>query len=137
MGVDAIAALAVGKSYDRLGFKTLIIVPLATLPLPFLTLSRHIPWVLGGIILWGVVMAIHETIMRASIADMIPKERRGFAYGVFNMIYGAAWFAGSASMGFLYESSVPTLMGFVVVMELAALLALLPLRNSITASKAG
>jgi MFS family permease len=67
---------------------------------------------------WGAVMGIHETIMRAAIADLTPIEHRGFAYGIFNTIYGASWFLGSTLMGFLYDFSISYLIWFVVVMEI-------------------
>lgn len=51
-------------------------------------------------------MGIHETIMRAAIADLVPIERRGSAYGIFNTLYGLSLFIGSAAMGFLYEVSI-------------------------------
>jgi len=121
MGVDALAALVVGKTYDRIGLTSLLAVPLLTLPIPFLAFSYSYSLVLISIILWGVVMGIQETIMRAAIADMTPVGRRGFAYGVFNTAYGAGWFLGGALMGLLYELSINHLILFAVVMELISI----------------
>lgn len=39
MGVDAVVALFVGKSYDKIGLKILIWLPLLTIPIPFLAFS--------------------------------------------------------------------------------------------------
>jgi MFS family permease len=122
MGVDALAALAVGKAYDRIGFKALVIIPFLTLPLPFLAFSHSYPLAIVSVVLWGMVMAVHETIMRASIADLVPMERRAFAYGIFNTIYGAAWFASGTALGLLYDLSSLWLILFVVLIEVAALL---------------
>jgi predicted MFS family arabinose efflux permease len=121
MGVDALAALLVGKTYDRIGLISLLAVPLLTLPIPFLAFSHSYSLVLIGMALWGVVMGIQETIMRAAIADLTPVERRGFAYGIFNTAYGASWFLGAALMGLLYELSINYLILFVVVMELISI----------------
>ena len=121
MGVNTLAALLVGKTYDRIGLISLLAVPLLTLPIPFLAFSHSYSLVLIGIILWGVVMGIQETIMRAAIADLTPLERRGFAYGVFNTMYGAGWFLGSALMGLLYGLSINYLILFAVVMELISI----------------
>jgi MFS family permease len=52
--------------------------------------------------------------MRAAIADMVPANRRGSAYGIFNAAYGLFWFLGSALMGFLYDTSLLALIGFSV-----------------------
>jgi MFS family permease len=121
MGVDALAALVVGKTYDKIGLTSLLAVPLLTLPIPFLAFSYSYSLVLISIILWGVVMGIQETIMRAAIADLTPVERRGFAYGIFNTAYGTGWFLGGALMGLLYELSINYLILFAVVMELISI----------------
>jgi len=121
MGVDALAALLVGKTYDKVGLISLLAVPFLTLPIPFLAFSYSYSLVLIGIVLWGVVMGIQETIMRAAIADLTPMERRGFAYGIFHTAYGASWFLGAALMGLLYEHSINYLILFAVVMELISI----------------
>lgn len=121
MGVDALAALVVGRTYDRVGLTSLLAVPLLTLPVPFLTFSHGYSLVLIGMILWGVVMGMQETVMRAAVADLTSVQRRGFAYGVFNTVYGAAWFLGSYVMGLLGELSIDYLILFAVVMELISI----------------
>ena len=130
MGVDALAALVVGKTYDRIGLISLLAVPLLTLPIPFLAFSYSYSLVLISIILWGVVMGIQETIMRAAIADLTPVERRGFAYGIFNTAYGAGWLLGGALMGLLYELSINYLILFAVVMELISIPLFLLIRRA-------
>ena len=121
MGVDALAALLVGKTYDRIGLISLLAIPLLTVPIPFLAFSYSYSLVLMSIILWGMVMGIQETIMRAAIADLTSVERRGFAYGVFNTALGVGWLLGGALMGLLYELSINYLILFVVVMELTSI----------------
>jgi MFS family permease len=121
MGVDAIVALAIGKAYDRVGLVSLIALPLLTIPIPFLGFSGSYALAVGGICLWGAVMGIQETIMRAAIADLTPVKRRGLAYGVFNTAYGAAWFAGGLVIGVLYEHSIGYVIAFAVIMQVVAL----------------
>jgi len=121
MAVDGVAALAVGKAYDRWGFKTLGLIPVVTLLVPFfvfLPLSAVSAVVVA--VLWGIVMGMHETIMRAAIADLTHIQKRGFGYGFFNTIYGGAWFLGSFAVGALYGLSIHFVFLFVVVLELAA-----------------
>jgi predicted MFS family arabinose efflux permease len=121
MGVDALAALAVGRTYDRIGLVSLLAIPLLTLPIPFLVFSHSYNLALIAMVLWGIVMGIQETIMRAAIADLTPVDRRGFAYGIFNTAYGAGWLLGAAMMGLLYEVSINYLILFAVVMELISI----------------
>ena len=75
MGVDAVAALLAGKTCDRIGLVSLLTVPLLTFPIPFLAFSYDYKLVSAGMVLWGVVMGIQETIMRAAIADLTLVER--------------------------------------------------------------
>jgi len=121
MGVDALAALLVGKTYDKIGLISLLAVPLLTLPIPFLVFSHSYSLVLIGIVLWGVVMGIQETVMRAAIADITPVERRGFAYGIFHTVLGASCLLGSALIGLFYELSINYIILFTVVMELTSI----------------
>jgi MFS family permease len=121
MGIDAVAALLVGKTYDRIGLVSLLAVPLLSLPIPFLAFSQSYGRVLIGIVLWGVVMGIQETIMRAAIADLTPIGRRGTAYGIFNTVYGGGWLLGGAVMGLFYDLSLNHLILFVIVMELISI----------------
>jgi len=79
--------------------------------------------------LWGVGMGAQESIMRAAIAGMVPMNRRGSAYGIFNTGYGIFWFLGSALMGILYDISIPPLIAFSVVAQLASIPLLLLVRK--------
>jgi MFS family permease len=121
MAVDAVAALVVGRMYDRVGLTSLLAIPLLTLLIPFFAFSSSYSSVLIGMALWGVVLGGQETIMRAAVADLTPVERRGFAYGIFNTMLGAGWGLGGVVMGLLYEHSIGYLILFAVVMEVMAI----------------
>lgn len=130
MGVDGAAALAIGKIYDIFkeksdhdhgGLTTLIMIPVLSFAIPFLGFSENRWIVLAGIILWGVVMAAHETIMKSAIADMVPLKKRGTGYGILNTAYGLAMLAGGVLMGWLYEYSLTTLMIGAAALQIIAL----------------
>jgi len=136
MGVDAVVALVAGRLYDRVGMGSLVTIPLLALPLPWLIFGASYVPALAGIVLWGAVMGIQETTMRAAIADMTAPERRGLAYGIFNTAYGAAWMLGSTVLGCLYEIKLLYVTVFIVGLELLALLLLcLAWRNGSQASE--
>ena len=120
MGVDAVVALLVGKMYDKKGMGILVAIPALSLPIPFLGFSNSPAQAFAAVILWGAVMGIHETIMRAAIADMTGIRARGRAYGLFNTLYGVAWFLGSAAVGVLYDRNQSLLMAFIVCAQLCA-----------------
>ncbi|OLC32909.1 MAG: MFS transporter [Candidatus Rokubacteria bacterium 13_1_40CM_4_69_5] len=137
MAVDAVAALVLGPLFDARGLPILIVVPLLSCLFAPLVFSHNLALVVIGTALWGVGMGAQESIVRAAIAAMIPADRRGTAYGVFNSVYGIAWFAGSALMGILYDISIPALIAFSVISQLAAvpILSTLPRANGLTSAR--
>jgi predicted MFS family arabinose efflux permease len=117
-------SLLFGKLYDHMGLK--ILLPLTLLGALFAPLAFLGGYgaAVAGVLLWGLSFGVHGSVMPAAVAAMIPAHRRGSAYGVFNSIFGVAWFVGSALEGWLYDRSV---MSLVVVAVVAQLLALGPL----------
>ena len=85
-----------------------------------------------GVALWGLGMGVHESIIPAAVAQMVPRQRRASAYGLFTAGYGIAWFAGSAVMGVLYDAWFPGLVIFAVAAELAAVPLLVSVRRRST-----
>ena len=132
MGVDGLVALIVGRAYDKIGMRTLIAIPLLTIPIPLLAFTQSYAFAFVSVVLWGAVMGVHETVMRASIADMTPIARRGVAYGIFNTAYGASWFVGSAVMGLMYEFSAIYIIILVLVAEIASLPLFFAMRREAT-----
>jgi MFS family permease len=120
MGVDALAALLAGGLYDRKGVAILAVAVLISAMFAPLVFLGGFHLALVGAALWGLGMGAQESVMRAAIADMVPANRRGSAYGIFNATYGIFWFLGSALMGFLYDTSLLALIGFSVGMQLVA-----------------
>jgi predicted MFS family arabinose efflux permease len=121
MATGAITALVLGKLLDRLGLPILLIgfgVPAFFAALVFL---RDTPLELLGMIFWGMGMGAQDSCLKAVLSHVIPSDKRSTAFGVFDTGFGIAWFAGSAIMGLLYEKSIPALVTFSIVLQLAAL----------------
>ncbi len=127
MGADALAALGSGWLYDRIGLRGLIVaLPLTVLvPLFAFQDSPGLIWV--GAVVWGTVMGVHESTLRAAVADLVPAARRGTAYGIFTATYGVAWLAGSTMIGALYSVSITAVVAFVAATQIAALALFVPL----------
>jgi MFS family permease len=120
MGVDALAALIFGRFFDRVGFPALVVaIFLSALFAPFVFMGGF-SGALAGMALWGVGMGAQESIMRAAVAEIVPTNRLGFAFGLFNTAYGAAWFAGSVALGAMYDVSLTALIIFSVAAQLVA-----------------
>ena len=128
MAVDAAAALIFGRLYDRIGLPALAALfaaELFTAPLVFLGGPVSI---MIGMALWGISVGTQESILKAAISDRVPEDRRARAFGLFNTLFGLAWFAGSAVIGLLYDrfGSVPLVI-FSVIVQAAALFVFLGL----------
>lgn len=121
MGLDAIAALASGRVYDRIGMRGLIVLPLLAAAVPVLSFSTEPGLVWAGAIVWGAATGVHESTMRAAVADLVPALRRGTAYGLFAALYGVAWLIGSTVIGALYAVGITTAIVFVLCAQAVAL----------------
>jgi len=121
MGAAGIGSLLLGRLFDRVGIVVLVpLTAVSALFAPLVFLGAPVVAFMG-VVLWGLGMGVHESIMAAAVAGMVPANRIASAYGLFNLLYGVAWFAGSATMGILYDVSIPVLVGFCMVVELLAL----------------
>ena len=130
MGTSGLGSLLFGRMFDRRGI--VVLVPLTAVtalfaPLAFLGNGTA---AFFGTILWGVGLGVHESVMAAAVAQIVPAGRVASAYGLFNLGFGIAWFAGSAVMGVLYDISIPALVVFSIVVELAAIPIFLRLRRN-------
>ena len=122
MGFDALFALIIGRLYDKVGMKSLFLIPLLTIFISLLGFSSNYLSLILSAIFLGSVLGIHETIMRAAVADLTSIKHRGIAYGIFNTVYGLALFLGSLIIGFLYEISPTYLVLFVFLIEMISMI---------------
>jgi MFS family permease len=122
MATDAVAALALGRAFDRIGLWAMVAATLASAAAAPLVFLGDLQAAAVGMALWGIGMGAQESVMRAEVAAMAPKDRRGTAFGIMNMIYGFAWFAGSALLGVLYDATAPIWVAAVAsLLQLASL----------------
>ena len=66
-------------------------------------------------------MGAQDSLLKALLADVVSVAKRSTAFGLFDTGYGIAWFLGSATMGFLYDTSITSLILLSVVLQLVAL----------------
>jgi MFS family permease len=121
MVTSAIAALIFGKLLDKVGLPAVLVaffLGAFFAPCVFLGGSG---FAVAGMILWGVGMGAQDALLKAMLAKVIPRDKRSTGYGVFDTVFGVAWFAGSAAMGLLYNQSVLAVVIFSVALQLAAL----------------
>ena len=131
MGANTLIAPILGHFYDQKGFLILIIITLLSSFFAPLVFWGNFQWALLGVILWSIGVSAHESLMRAIVAKMIPKEQRGSAYGVFNTGFGLFWFLGSFLMGILYDVSITSLVIFSLCIQLLAIPLLCIVKNQL------
>jgi MFS family permease len=117
MLTDAVIAVPIGVLYDKIKFKSLYLAPLSALASAILFI--YTPTLMGAgevtariatyamAALWGITMGCFETIMRASIADLLPPEKRALGYGVYGLVYGVSWTIGSFIYAYLLLQPQP------------------------------
>jgi MFS family permease len=120
MGAGGAASLLFGRLFDRVGFSVLIWVTLLSAAFAPLVFLGNFWLALIGAAIWGVGMGVHESLIPAAVAPMVPMQRRASAFGLFTAGYGLFWFIGSAAIGYLYDLSPIAAMSFCVAAELAA-----------------
>jgi len=120
MAVSGSGSLLFGQLFDRFGYAVLVVLTLiSALFAPLVFLGGF--WVaLLGAAIWGLGIGVHESIIPAAVAPMVPPQRRASAFGLFTAGYGVFWFLGSVAIGVLYDISLPATVAFCVAAELAA-----------------
>ncbi|WP_169968925.1 MFS transporter [Peptoniphilus faecalis] len=122
MLVDAIAALIFGHIYDKNGVKALVISTIISAPFSiFIFGFKSIPALLFGLVLWGIGMGAQESILKAAVTSMVPKENRATGYGIFESSFGFFWFLGSWLLGVVYSISIPIMIIISMTTQLLAL----------------
>ena len=121
MAASALASIPLGRLFDRFGPNvSLFAFLISAAAAPFVFLGTSV-FALIGMIFWGVGMSAQGSLFQAMLTGVIPPRKRSTAFGLFDTGYGIAWFLGSAAMGLLYDKSIPALVLFSVILQLAAI----------------
>ena len=120
MAAAALGALASGVLYDRSGASVLLTLPLLIAAVPVLALAPAAGLAFAGVLVWGTATGIQDSTVKALVADLVPEQRQGTAYGVFAAFEGAGALAGGALYGVLYDNR-PLLIVAVAVLQLLAI----------------
>jgi MFS family permease len=98
MAVGALAAPMLGRFFDRVG------KPLAE----------------SGAALWGVGIAVQDALLLALVSTAIARKK-ATAFGLYDLAFGIAWFAGSVVSGVLLDRSISSLVLFSTLLQLCAI----------------
>jgi hypothetical protein len=121
MAIEAVAALAVGFLYDRVGPRVLYVLPLLVAAVPAFAFAPTLGLALVGVALWAAANGLQDSTVKALVADLVAPDRRATAYGMFAAVQGGAALVGGVLAGGLYERSLPLLVGVVAGTQMVAL----------------
>jgi MFS family permease len=124
--VYAGTAMPFGQLSDRVGKKKMLslgylLFGLMCLGFAFASQSAH-AWML--FVLFGLSVAIVDTIPRAMVPDMVSPEVKGTAYGVYHMVIGVLDLPASAVGGLLWDI-FGKVRGPIIAFSYAAVLAII------------
>ena len=94
-----------GDLSDRFGRKKLIVIGWLIYAAVYAGFSFiNAPWQCWALfIVYGVYFGLTEGVEKAFVADMVPEEKRGTAYGLYNLAFGITVFPASLFFGLLWS----------------------------------
>jgi MFS family permease len=104
--VYSLIATPAGILSDRIGRVKLLLCGLGALFMADLTLA-FAPGLIAvfiGVGLWGLYLGLSQGLLSALVADTAPEDLRGTAFGLFNLITGAALLIASVLAGWLWQA---------------------------------
>jgi MFS family permease len=105
----SLSAYPIGVLSDSVDRVTILIVGLGLLILADLILASAsgMLFVSIGVALWGLHMGFTQGLLATLVANASPRELRGTAFGVFNLITGLAQLFASVIAGALWDKTGP------------------------------
>jgi len=101
----ALSAYPAGVLSDHVSKKSLLATGLVLLALADLALARadSALVVMCGVALWGLHMGFTQGILAAMVAAATPRELKGTAFGLFNLVTGLFMLLASVIAGWLWD----------------------------------
>jgi MFS family permease len=127
-----LSAYPVGKLSDRMPKQNLLVVGCGVLAVAngVLAFASNPVLLILGALLWGLHMGLTEGVFAAMVANSAPKDLRGSAFGIFNMLRGLVLLAASVIAGLLWDQVGPqATFGFGSVLAILTVVALWLSRN--------
>ena len=105
----AAAAYPAGRAADRFSARTLLIAGVGMLIVAdvVLALADSPAQVFAGSVCWGLHMGLTQGLFSKLVADTAPRNARGTAFGVFNIVGGGVQLLASVIAGWLWSTAGP------------------------------
>jgi len=106
---SAAAAIPCGGLSDRIGRRPVIAMGWGVYALAYLGFALvRLPWMIWGLFaFYGLFYALTEGAAKAMVSELVPEERRGTAFGLYNAAVGILAFPSSLIAGILYQRVSP------------------------------
>lgn len=108
---------------DRFGRRKMILAGWAVYAATYAAwgLTTGVYWMVGLFLIYGLYHSACEGAERALVADLVPPERRGTAFGWFHLVTGICTLPASVIFGFLWkEFGAPAAFGVSATLALLA-----------------
>jgi MFS family permease len=110
--VYALIAIPAGVLSDKIGRRRLIIIGWAVYALVYLgfavtTSSAGVWYIWALYAIYGIYYGMVEGVGRAFVADLVPSDKRGTAYGLYQFAIGFALLAASVIAGWMWQLISP------------------------------
>ncbi len=101
--------LPAGIISDKIGRKTTIIGGWLLYALVYLGFAQatSMSTIIFMFLLYGVYYGLTEGVAKAYVADIVPQEKKGTAFGLYNLVIGGTLFPASLIAGFLWQTFSP------------------------------
>jgi len=107
--IYATVSTPAGVVSDKLGRRRVIVLGWLIYALTYLGFAvASAPWQIGLLFaFYGVYYGLAEGVSRAFVADLVPVEKRGTAYGLFHGVVGITLLPASIIAGWLWQAVSP------------------------------
>jgi len=107
--IEATVSLPAGMLSDRLGRRRVITLGWFIYALVYMGFAlASSPWQIWLLFAaYGIYYGIVEGVARAFVADLVPEEKRGTAYGLYHGVVGIALLPASLLAGWLWQTYSP------------------------------
>lgn len=98
-----------GVLSDKIGRKKTLVAGLFIYSLVYFGFARsnQISEIIVLFIFYGIYYGLTEGVAKAYVADIVPQNKKGTAFGLYNLIIGGTLFPASLIAGFLWQSFSP------------------------------
>lgn len=109
--IASITSLPIGIFSDRIGKKKTIIAGWLLYAFVYFGFAQAATTktVITLFILYGLYYGLTEGVAKAYVADIVPQNKKGTAFGLYNLVIGGTLFPASLIAGFLWQTFSPAM----------------------------